>query len=630
MLVIVTATCLGLAPAAHAQLLLVTPTEDLLFDADSQIDGDTSDSFGSPLTSGNVNTGTQGDLVAGDADGTRVLFGPLGPLVDIRTIGSAGFLINDSAVNGVAVPSSVAAGDVNGDGRDDVVSGLSSASPLGRTVAGAAYVVHGQDSSSTTNLDGPGAHFGFEIHGAGIQDQAGRSVAVADTNGDGLKDVIVGASGLSAAYVVFGKTNQTDVDLAALGAAGYKISPATGNCQTGSSVASAGDVNTDGREDILIGDRCADVNGGFSEGAAYVVFGKANATPVDLDTLGASGGYHIEGADVSDLAGTAVANAGDVNNDDRPDQVIGAPQAGTGLEGAAYVVFGKTSSSPVDLGALGSGGFEMSGAYPDDQTGVAVAGGRDFNGDGRSDVVVGADLADFNGRTSSGSAYVVYGKSSRRTVSLGGLSSSRGYRIDGPATNAVAGRAVASALSVTSNAGSDVIVGAPGNEANGRNDSGSVFVIDEGLQAARGNAPALLNVSLSLRSLVATSSSGRALAAAARRTTLRYRLRRRASVTLRLHRILTGRRSGNRRGRQRCRRSTRSLRVAKRRRCRRLVLVGRKIVRHRTRGRKSARVPTRLRGRRLKPGSYLLSVTARERNGREWGPAIARIRVKRK
>ena len=620
--------CLGIAPAAHAQLLLVTPTEDLLFDADSQIDGDTSDSLGAPLTSGEVNSDTRGDLVAGGADGTRVLFGPLGPLVDIRTIGSAGFLIDDAAITPVSLGHSVAAGDVNGDGRDDVVAGHVGASPFGRSIAGTAFVVHGQDGSTTTNLDGPGAHFGFEIHGAGTQDQAGRSVAVADTNGDGLKDVIVGASGLSAAYVVFGKTNQTDVDLNALGTAGYKISPASGNCQTGSSVASAGDVNTDGREDILIGDQCADPNGSFLSGAAYVVFGKANTTPVDLDTLGASGGYHIEGADTGDRAGTAVANAGDVNNDDRPDQVIGAPSAGTGVEGAAYVVFGKATSSAVDLGALGSGGFVMSGAYPDDNTGVAVAGGRDFNADGRSDVVVGADLADFNGRTSSGSAYVVYGKSSRKTVSLGGLSSSRGYRIDGPATNAVAGRAVASALSVTSNIGNDVIVGAPGNEANGRNNSGSVFVIDEGPQAAFASA-GLTSVRLVSQSLVSSARDERGVAAARRRAILRYRLRRRATVTLRLHRVLTGRRPRTT-GRQRCRKSTRSLQRARRRRCRRLVLMGRKIVRHRTRGRKSARLPTRLRGRKLKPGLYLLSVTARERNGREWGPAIARVRITRR
>ncbi len=622
--------CLGLAPAAQAQLLSVTPTEDLLFDADSQIDGDTSDSFGAPLTSGEVNSGTQGDLVAGDADGTRVLFGPLGPLVDIRTIGSAGFLINDTAVNGVIVPSSLASGgDVNGDGRDDVVNGHAGPSVLGRAAAGAAYMVNGQDSSSTVTLAGPGAGFGFDIYGAGTQDHAGQSVALADTNGDGLKDVIVGAHGESAVYVVFGKGDGVDVDLNALGSAGYKISAASGDCQTGFSVASAGDVNTDGREDILIGDQCADANGSLSSGAAYVVFGKANATPVDLDTLGASGGYHIEGADAGDRAGTAVANAGDVNNDDRPDQVIGAPQAGTGVEGAAYVVFGKTSSSAVDLGALGSGGFAMSGAYPNDNTGVSVAGGRDFNGDGRTDVIVGADLADFNGRTSSGSAYVVYGKSSRKTVSLGGLASNRGYRIDGPATNAVAGRAVASVQSVTPNTGNDVVVGAPGNEANGRNNSGSVFVIDEGPQAVFASA-ALTSVSLASQFFASSARDARAVAAARRRAVLRYRLRRRATVTLRLHRVLTGRRSGKPTGRQRCRKSTRSLQRARRRRCRRLVLMGRKIVRHRTRGRKSARVPTSLRGRKLKPGLYLLSVTARERNGREWGPAIARVRITRR
>lgn len=625
--VLVLAICLALAPAAQANFLYVPPSEDLLFDADSQIDGDVEDRVGAPLASGAVNSGSATDLIIGSSrpigsgDGSHVLFGPVGPLVDLRT--ASGYLL--TTLNTGTDYTALDAGDVNGDGRADVLAGGPSAYGAG-TVAqrnGAVYVSFGQDGTSDRNPEGPGDFDGFEINGAGPSDEAGSGVAAGDTNGDGLDDVIVGAEDENAVYVVFGKSNEIDVNLASLGSAGYKISPASPGARTGSSVASAGDVNLDGREDIIIGADAAS-NGG----AAYLVFGKNNTTPLDLDTLG-NGGYRIQGADSGDGAGAAVANAGDVNLDGRPDHVVGAPYAGDGVEGAAYVVFGKTTSGTVDLGALGSGGFEIAGAYPSDETGAAVSGGRDFNGDGRTDVVVGAPRATFNGRLYSGSGYVIYGKSAKKTVSLDGLDSNRGYRIDGPAPYAFAGEAVASVQSVTGAAGNDVVVGAPGNEANGRNSSGSVFVIEEG-RGPGARSAGITDVELGTRTFVATAASGvtSAQANARRGPRLRYRLRRRATVTLRVHRILSGRRSGKPTGRQRCRKSTKALSAA--RRCHRLVLVGRKVIRHRTRGRKSTRVPTRLRGRRLKPGRYQLSVTARERNGREWGPAVARLRVKRK
>ena len=118
----------------------------------------------------------------------------------------------------------------------------------------------------------------------------------------------------------------------------------------------------------------------------------------------------LDGAAGREFTGFAVAVAGDVNGDGRADVLVGAPSAdnnGRTDSGSAYVVFGKASTAPVDLAALGQAGFRIDGAAAGDAADVAGAG--DVNGDGRPDVLVGAQRADNNGRTNSGSAYVVYG-----------------------------------------------------------------------------------------------------------------------------------------------------------------------------------------------------------------------------
>jgi hypothetical protein len=339
--------------------------------------------------------------------------------VDLSSLGEQGFRI-DGATSGDEAGISVAgAGDVNGDGYPDVIVGAFNAGNNARPASGSAYVVFGTVSTSTVDLAALGGQ-GFRIDGGNAGDEAGTSVAGAgDMNGDGRSDVIVGAPQASnsslhfsgSAYVVFGQANPTPIDLDHLGSRGFRIDGAGAGDEAGFSVAKAGDVNGDGVSDVIVGAETASNNNRALSGSAYVVFGKASTSGVALSALGAQG-FRVDGAAVGDEAGFSVAGAGDVNGDGRPDVIVGAFFADNNSRtssGSDYVVFGKASTTTVDLGALRGQGFRVDGAAASDFVGGSVAGAGDVNGDGRPDLIVGAEGADNNGRLNSGSAYVLYG-----------------------------------------------------------------------------------------------------------------------------------------------------------------------------------------------------------------------------
>ena len=352
--------------SASAQNLSNPPDSvDLLLDATSQIDGAAeSDLSGFVTAVADVNGDRRTDVVLStNRRQVRVVFGGLGPLIDLSSF-TNGFTI----IGGTLSRPLANAGDVNGDGLDDLL--------LTDDVGNRAIVVFGRTETTPVDVDDLGTS-GYSI--TMLPDFFPASVAGAgDVNGDGLDDLLIpnGAT----AYVIFGQAATTPISVDALGGGGYPIETTPGITGSTLRVAGAGDVDADGRADVLIGAQFADGVAGNGSGRAWVVLGKANATPVDVDQLG-SAGYLIEGAEEDDGLGSAVANAGDANGDGVPDQVIGAESAGDAFSGKAYVVFGRrTSRTTVDTGTLGGRGYEIDGVGFQEFVGDAVSGGVDLNG----------------------------------------------------------------------------------------------------------------------------------------------------------------------------------------------------------------------------------------------------------
>jgi hypothetical protein len=405
-----------------------------------------------------------------------------------RSLPPQGYVINGAVARYQPNMSIASAGDVNADGRIDIVFGEPSATLPGREYAGRVHVVFGKATASRIDLSSINNQ-GFIINEASAGDATGSSVASAgDINGDGRADLIIGARGASLpdrknagrVYVVFGKRGNTDpIDLNNLGSAGFIIDGIASGDATGSSVASAGDVNSDGIPDIIIGARSADPRSRDNAGRVYVVFGKRdNTDPIDLNHLG-SGGFFIDGPNFNDAVGSSIASAGDVNSDGKADLIIGshfASPQGRKNAGRAYVVFGKGSNDSIDLKRLGRGGFAIDGAAPGDSVGYSVASAGDIDADGKADIIIGARGADPQGRSDAGRAYVVFGKRSNNPIDLSNLSM-QGFAIDGAAPGENAGYAVASIGDVNGDGRADLIVGASFADPQNRSNAGRAYVV---------------------------------------------------------------------------------------------------------------------------------------------------------
>lgn len=324
---------------------------------------------------------------------------------------------SDSAV-GAAV---AVLGDVNRDGVPDYAVGDPGRDGPGVDSGGSVFVIFGARRGRVVDVAGSRG-VGYRIWGAPGDAVGGAVAAAGDVNGDGVPDVLIGASSArnngGAAYVVYGRPRGGDVDLRSLTPAqGFRVDGTPGDPPgdstdgvptggptgdfAGESVAGIGDLNKDGRADILVstlGD-----NGGKGPGA-YVIYGGSYSGPLELSHLG-SRGYCVCGVSVdTQFGGLKVSRAGDVNGDGIPDLIIGSNNAGgPSGGGAAYVVYGRRSSRDVDVNYLGRRGFTVEAHV----AGKSVSAAGDVNGDGIDDVIIGGNLATvfFGSRHQGGARY---------------------------------------------------------------------------------------------------------------------------------------------------------------------------------------------------------------------------------
>jgi hypothetical protein len=342
------------------------------------------------------------------------------------------------------------AGDVNGDGFSDVIVGAVNPNPDDDPDGGAAFVYLGSASGLeasaawTAESDQDNSHFGSSVATAG------------DVNGDGFSDVIVGAylydngevnEGRAFVYLGSASGLSTSVD--------WTAESDQSGAAFGFSVASAGDVDGDGFDDVIVGAQRY-LNGEFDEGRSFVYHGSGSG-------LSVSANWTAESDQVWAWFGTNVATAGDVNADGFSDVIVGAPLFTNGetSEGRSFVYLGSGTglSTVADWTAEGDQAFALFGWS------AATAG--DVNGDSYSDVIVGAYSYD-NGVTAEGQARVYLGTST-------GLSPSPAWTIEGDQAAELLGRSVGTAGDVNGDGYSDVIVGASEYD-NGETDEGRAFV----------------------------------------------------------------------------------------------------------------------------------------------------------
>ena len=282
------------------------------------------------------------------------------------------------------------AGDVNGDGYDDILVGAPGYQ-AGELREGAAFIFHG---SASEMVDGDSSTADTQLESNQVFSFLGASVSGAgDVNGDGFDDIIVSAMQYTngeptegAAFVYHG--SPTGIPNGNPSTAATQLESNRMGALLGHSVSGAGDVNGDGFDDVIVGVPRYDAGEGYGEGIALIFHGSATGIPDGDPTTAAA---KVESNQGEARFGGCVSGAGDVNGDGFDDVLVGSWSyrvAGI-VSGAAFVFQGGATG--IGDGNPATAATRLTSDRPYARFGESVSNAGDVNGDGFDDVIVGAN-----------------------------------------------------------------------------------------------------------------------------------------------------------------------------------------------------------------------------------------------
>lgn len=301
--------------------------------------------------------------------------------LETNAVGLSGVTAQDYA--GIAVAS---AGDVNGDGLGDLLVGASTANPGGIVKAGSAYLL----LAPVANLSLGSASGRYD--GIGTDDRAGVAVAGLDFDTDGYSDLVIGSKqhdegsvDQGAVYLVYGREASPSA-FNPLDEAGVMLLGDLGS-EAGGTLASAPDLDGEPGADLIVGGEHYDDD----RGLVWMIPGRVTPYPAGTNQLLSNLGARIAGERSDDNFGSSLDDGGDIDGNGVNEILIGAlnePGEST-FGGAGYVVFGGPALTRGNIISAADADYKLLGEQSLDHAGSAVSGG-DIDGDGLSDVVIGA------------------------------------------------------------------------------------------------------------------------------------------------------------------------------------------------------------------------------------------------